>query len=210
MGLGIIGAGFGRTGTKSLKTAIDLLGLGPCYHMTEVKNNEGHRYRWNEIAFGAAPDWDALFEHYNAAVDWPAAHYWRELTETYPQAKVILTIRDPEDWFRSFSNTIQPVMNRDVLPDAPEDAHVHRQTIRKIILEDTFQGRDHDKTYAIGAFMQRAEEVAQTIPADKLLVYEITQGWEPLCDFLEVPIPAEPFPHKNTTEEFLSQDPRRR
>ena len=120
MALDIIGAGFGRTGTKSLKTAIDLLGLGPCYHMTEVKSNAGHRYRWNEIAFGAEPDWDALFAGYHAAVDWPAAHYWRELSEAYPEAKVILTLRDPEEWFHSFSNTIRPVMNRDPLPDAPE------------------------------------------------------------------------------------------
>ncbi|HUF37908.1 MAG TPA: sulfotransferase [Anaerolineales bacterium] len=207
MAIDVLGAGFGRTGTKSLKTALEIIGFGPCYHMTEVKENPGHREAWNAIAFGRAePDWDALFDGYRAAVDWPATHYWRELAAHCPQAKVILTIRDPEDWHRSYINTISHVVHQPVPPEAPEDAHLHRDTIRKIIVEDTFQGRDRDPVYAVGAYLARLEQVARTIDLDRLLVYDITTGWKPLCDFLGVPIPPEPFPHKNTTEEFLSQD----
>ena len=209
--LSVLGAGFGRTGTHSLKTALEIIGFGPCYHMTEVKNNPGHREAWNAIAFGAAePDWDDLFRDYRSAVDWPATHYWRELSEHYPDAKLILTIRDPEAWYESYSNTIRRTIHQPVPADAPEDAHLHRKTILKIIAEDTFQGRDHDPAFAIGAFMARLETVARTIPPERLLVYEITAGWKPLCDFLDVPVPAEPFPHKNTTDDFLSQDPQKK
>jgi hypothetical protein len=206
MGLDILGAGFGRTGTFSLKTALEMLGLGPCYHMTEVKENTGHRQAWHDIAFGTVePDWEAMFRDYRSAVDWPATHYWRQLSEHYSDARVILTMRDPEGWYRSYTKTIGPVIHSPVPADASEDLHLHRRTIRKIILEDTFRNRDHDPVYAIGAFMARAERVARTIDPDRLLVYEISWGWKPLCDFLGVPVPAEPFPHRNTTEEFLAQ-----
>jgi hypothetical protein len=205
MGINVLGAGFGRTGTKSLKTALDMLGFGPCYHMSEVKENPGHREIWNAIANGAEPDWDDLFRDYRSAVDWPVTHYWRELAAYYPDAKVILTIRDPEKWFASYTRTIGTVIHEPLPEDSPADILLHRQTILKLIAEDTFHGRDDDQAYAIGVFLARAEEVARTIPPERLLIYEITQGWLPLCRFLDVPIPLEPFPHTNTTEEFLAR-----
>ena len=102
-----------------------------------------------------------------------------------------------------------PPRTTKLAPEAPDDAHIHRRTIRKIILEDTFRNRDHDPAYAIGAFMARVESVARTIPPERLLIYEIAGGWKPLCDFLGVPIPLEPFPHRNSTEEFLAQESNR-
>lgn len=208
MSLQIIGAGFGRTGTMSLKHALETLGFGPCYHMVEVKKNEGHRYRWNEIAHGAMPDWDDLFRDYRAAIDWPATHYWDALARYYPDAKVILTVRDPEAWYRSFSETIRKVIRVPVPEDAPEEDHLHRDTIHKIITEQTFHGQSGTKEVAIRAFEERIKQVIEAIPKKRLLVYEITQGWGPLCEFLDVPVPDLEFPKKNTTEEFLAQDPR--
>ena len=208
MPLSVIGAGFGRTGTMSLKYALEILGLGPCYHMVEVGNNDGHRIRWNEIAFGKKPDWDFMFENYNAVVDWPARHYWQQLAAYYPEAKVILTVRDSEAWFRSFTDTIYSTIHRPLPADAPEENRRHRQTIHKIITEDTFHFKGDDKIHAINVFTENNEKVRKTIAPERLLIYEIAKGWEPLCAFLDVPIPAEPFPHKNSTEEYLSQDPR--
>ena len=209
MSLKIIGAGFGRTGTMSLKYALEMLGFGPCYHMVEVGNNEGHRVHWNEIAFGKKPDWDFLFEHYNAALDWPARHYWRELAAYYPDAKVILTVRDPETWYKSFHKTIHSTTYQPLPPEAPEENKRHRQTIHKLITEETFHYKGDDKIHAINVFTENIEKVRRFIAPERLLIYDIQQGWEPLCAFLGVAVPDEPFPHKNSTEEFLSQDPRR-
>ena len=210
MTLKVIGAGFGRTGTRSLKTALEILGFGPCYHMYEVGNNEGHKIRWNEIAFGKKPDWDSLFENYNATVDWPSAHYWQQLAAYYPEAKIILTVRDPEAWFRSFIDTIYTTIHTPLPADAPEENKIHRKTIHKIIAQDTFHHQGDDKIYAMNVFNENIEKARRTIAPERLLIYEITEGWEPLCKFLDVPIPAEPFPRTNSTEEFLSQDPKRK
>ncbi len=210
MSLKVIGAGFGRTGTKSLKTALDMLGFGPCYHMVEVGNNEGHRIRWNEIVFGKKPDWEALFEKYTSTVDWPSTHYWEPLAAYYPQAKIILTVRDPEAWFRSFTDTIYATTQQPLPADAPEENKLHRKTIHKIITQDTFHNRGNDKIHAINVFNENIEKARRTIAPERLLIYDIQEGWEPLCKFLGVPIPAEFFPRTNSTEEFLSQDSRRK
>jgi hypothetical protein len=210
MPLKVIGAGFGRTGTKSLKTALEILGVGPCYHMVEVGNNEGHRILWNEIAFGKKPDWDTLFENYQSGVDWPIRHYWQQLAAYYPEAKVILTVRDPEAWYKSFSDTIYSTIHDPLPADAPEENKRHRQTIHKMITEDTFHFKGDDKIHAINVFMENIEKVKRTIAPERILVYDITEGWEPLSAFLGVPIPDEPFPKTNSTQEFLSQDPRRK
>jgi hypothetical protein len=199
MGLSVIGAGFGRTGTLSLKAALERLGLGPCYHMLEVFKNPDHIAIWDRAAGGAAVDWDALFQGYRSAVDWPVCRFYRELAEHYPDAKVILTVRDPGKWFRSAWDTIFPV----ITSPAPDPiAQAQAVMARKIIAEQTFGGRLDDREHAIAVFHRHIEEVRKTIPPERLLAYELREGWEPLCRFLGRPVPDEPFPKVNTTEDF--------
>ena len=207
MPLKIIGAGFGRTGTNSLRLALNMLGAGPCYHMHEVKHNPGHHRRWHEIANGENPDWEALFGGYQAAVDWPSTHYWTQLLDQYPDSKVILTIRDPEEWFRSFSNTIHKAIHLDIPEDLEEDKKLHRLMVYKIIAEETFKGNSADKDFAIRVFQQRTADVKNYVRPDRLLVYDVREGWAPLCLFLGVPEPEVPFPKTNSTADFISSTP---
>ncbi len=209
MGLNIIGAGFGRTGTNSLRLALNAIGAGPCYHMNEVRHNPGHKIMWSDIAFGNTPDWDKLFENYQSAVDWPATHYWDQLISRYPDAKVILTVRDPDAWFKSFSNTIYKSIHLPVEDDIPTEDLLHRKMIYKIIAEDTFNGRAHERKAAIRVFNRRINEVQDAVHEDRLLIYRIKDGWEPLCKFLDVPVPDQPFPKTNTTADFIAQAPER-
>ncbi len=201
MALSIIGAGFGRTGTLSLRTALEQLGLGPCYHMSEVFERPEDIEVWNRVAAGDPVDWEALFVGYRSAVDWPVCAYYRQLAEHYPQAKVILTVRDPERWYRSAIETIFPVMTGSPIGN---DAVGHAQAAmaRKIILEQTFGERVNDREHVLAVYERHIEEVKRTIPPERLLVYQVAEGWEPLCRFLDRPVPAEPFPQVNTTEEF--------
>ena len=200
MTLELIGAGFGRTGTLSLKGAIERLGAGPCYHMLEVPRNPGHAERWHAAARGEPTDWDDLFAGYPATVDWPGCHFWRELVARYPEAKVLLSVRSAESWYQSVRATIYQALNR--VDEAPEPMRPHLAMGRRIVLENTFDGRFEDEKYAMAVFERHNEEVQAAVPADRLLVYAIGSGWKPLCDFLDVPVPDEEFPHVNTSESF--------
>jgi hypothetical protein len=199
MALKVVGAGFGRTGTLSLKNALEKLGFGPCYHMFEVIERPEHVEMWHRLAFGGSIDWDLLFRDYQSAVDWPAAHYWRELAAYYPNSKVLLSLRDPEAWYQSVTNTIyqglkMPIPERGS-PIRPKQAEM----TRKIVLQDTFGGRFEDKAYAIDVYNRHNEDVRRSVPPDRLLVFDPKQGWDPLCCFLGVATPQEPFPHLNDT-----------
>lgn len=198
MTLSVIGAGFGRTGTLSLKLALERLGLGPCYHMKEVFAHPDHVPAWEQAADGGTVDWDALFEGYRSAVDFPASSFYGELAAHYPAAKVILTVRDPDRWFASVDATILRPL-RQTLP-----AHLADwgRMARKTILERVFAGDASDRAHLVACYERHNAEVKRTIPAERLLVYEASQGWEPLCAFLAVPVPDEPFPLVNTTAEF--------
>lgn len=198
MTMQLIGAGFGRTGTLSLKQAIELIGAGPCYHMQEVARHQ-HAAQWHAAAKGEAQPWDEVFASFHATVDWPACTFWRELSAYYPSAKVLLSLRDPERWYESVNNTIYQAMTQ-----APSEGPMAEQLamVRCLILEKTFDGRFEDRAHAIGVFERHNEAVQQAIPADHLLVYEVGSGWEPLCSFLDRPIPSQDFPHVNSTEEF--------
>jgi sulfotransferase family protein len=196
----VIGAGFGRTGTMSLKVALEQLGCGPCYHMLEVFDKPRHVELWQAAAEGRPVDWGELFAGYNSAVDWPACSFYKQLMDVYPEAKVLLTVRDPERWYESVTNTIYP-SSREASP--PPDRRAHLHMIETLIWQGTFAGRFEDKQHAIAVFERHNEEVKRHVPAGRLLVYEVQEGWEPLCRFLDVPVPeATPFPRLNDTAAF--------
>lgn len=194
MALQIIGAGLGRTGTASTKLAIEQLGLGRCYHMGEVIANPSHMAYWIAAADGK-PEWGTLLAGYVATTDYPACTFWRELSEYFPEAKVMLTVRDAEKWFESVNETIMSQKMIEYVKDTPFGA-LNQRTIW-----DTVEGRMADRDYMIAHFERHAAEVKATIPADRLLVFDVKQGWEPLCAFLGVPVPKGPFPRVNSRNE---------
>lgn len=195
MSLKIIGAGLGRTGTLSLKLALEQLGFGPCYHMAEVFPHPERVQQWNDITAGKPVDWDAVFAGFQATVDWPACNYYRELMAKYPDAKVLLSVRpSAEKWFASTQATIFADRPPGVRPDF----------IPRIIGDKV--GPDwHDKDKVIAAYERHNDEVRAYVPKNKLLEFRPNDGWEPLCAWLGVPVPAAPYPSVNSTEEFQSR-----
>jgi hypothetical protein len=202
--LEVIGAGFGRTGTMSLKVALEELGFGLCYHMIEVFEYPEHVSLWEAAIRGEPLDWEKIFGSYQAAVDWPTAAFYKELMRVYPHAKVLLTIRDPEKWYESTMNTLYPTV------DTLEPSPIMRMAT-KLVWEQTFDGNFEDRRYAIEVFKRHNEEVKKHVPPERLLVYEVKEGWKPLGEFLGVEIPEEkPFPHLNDTEAFKEMMQQRR
>lgn len=195
MSLQVIGAGLGRTGTLSLKLALEQLGFTGCYHMVEVLMNPAHAAYWVDAADGR-PDWQRIFEGFAATVDYPGCRYWRELAAAYPDAKVVLTVRDPEKWFESTQATIFSPGNRDRW-QFPEFDDFFEKTVFS-----HFGEHIHDRDYMVAAFQQHNDEVKRAVPPERLLVFEVKEGWQPLCDFLGVPAPSGPFPHTNSREEM--------
>jgi hypothetical protein len=193
MPLKVIGAGLGRTGTVSLKLALEQLGVGRCYHMTELLAHPEHLPQWQR-AIDGQPDWSALFAGYGATVDYPACIYWRELADLYPQAKVILTERDPDEWFASTQATIFSAVLRERGAGSPI-AFV----LKKL---DALHGNLDDRAAMVDSFRRHSRAVIDGIARQRLLVYQVEQGWEPLCEFLGVPVPDTPFPRANTRAEF--------
>lgn len=199
MALEIIGPGFGRTGTSSLRTALEHLGFGPCHHMFEVRDNPEQLPGWQAAAAGGTVDFDALFAGYRAQVDWPGARYWEELSGFYPSAKVILTVRDPEEWFNSISATIVPFL---AAPhDIPYVAEL-AEMAKRLINEQVFDGRMGHRDHAIRVFNAHVARVKETIPKKRLLVYDVSEGWDPLCTFLDREVPTVTFPHLNSSRQF--------
>ena len=219
MSLKVIGAGFGRTGTLSLKLALEELGLGPCYHMIEVNAHREHDALWLALARGEASDWRPMLQGYASTVDWPTTYVWKELAAENPQAKIILTLRDPDAWYASAAATIFARMiefetlRAEALRSDPaaidEARRRHMEMINTLIVENTFGG-SLDKDNAIAVFNAHNEEVRRSVPREKLLVYESGDGWEPLCAFLDMPVPSAPYPKVNTTEDFASHFPGKR
>lgn len=198
--LSVIGAGFGRTGTRSLKLALEQLGYGPCYHMDEVFAHPEHIPLWHGAARGRTPNWGSLLGPYRAAVDWPVASFWRHLADTYPGARVVLTVRDAESWYESARETIYPAIRRPM----SEDPVIieHQRMAQELILERTFGGRFEDRGHAIGVYERHNGAVRASLPGERLLVYRVGEGWGPLCEFLDVGVPTTPFPKANVREEF--------
>ena len=196
MPLDVIGAGLGRTGTTSLKLALERLGFSRCHHMTELFAYPETGALWEAAAEGKPVDWEILLAGYRATTDWPACHFYRELARFYPNAKVILTVRDAESWFRSTQSTIFRPEHIVKLEKRPNGGF-----LKKGIMP-TFDGRLNDREHAIAVYERHNAEVRRTIAPQRLLTYDVAQGWGPLCRFLGMPVPPEPFPHANTTGEF--------
>ena len=219
--LKVIGAGFGRTGTLSLREALVRLGFGPCDHMLENFEHPERFALWREALErkqrGEPIDWRPLLSGYRAVVDWPGAYFWRELIAAHPDARVILTVRDPERWYASSLATIfglraraeESLLARAAMRLLGIVMPAMRQgfeTVDAIIWEGTFGGRFADREHALGVFAGHARDVEATVPAERLLVFDVKQGWEPLCAFLGVPVPErEPFPHVNDAESFRTR-----
>jgi len=199
MTMQVIGTGVGRTGTYSLKLAINQLGLGPCHHMEEVLLNMPAQVPlWREAVSGKA-DWPKIYEGYRSAVDWPTACFFRDLVRAFPDARFVHTQRDPERWADSFGATIfKLIAERD---QAPPEMRDWLEMGHDVIAQTGFP-MGLDRQGLIEAFIAHNEAVREAIPPSRLLVYEVKQGWQPLCDFLGAPVPDEPFPRTNHREEF--------
>jgi hypothetical protein len=197
MTMHVIGAGLGRTGTMSLKFAIEQLGLGPCFHMIEMMKVPERIAVWDRAGKGEKVDWDALLSGFNSTVDWPSATFYRELAEHYPKAKVVLTVRDADKWFDSTQATIFKAMDALTADVNNPMGSMVRGCIMKM-----FDYKMHDRAHCISVYNKHNDEVRKAIPASRLLEFNVGQGWKPLCDFLGVPAPAAPFPSVNSTEEF--------
>jgi len=199
MTLKIIGAGVGRTGTYSLKSAITRLDLGPCHHMEEVLHHMPVQLPLWQTAVKGSPDWAAIFDGYQSAVDWPTAGFFGELSKAYPDAKFILTVRSPESWAASFSETIYALLA------GKDQAPPHMQpwlAMASAVIDKTGFPAGMSPAALATAFTAHNEAVKAAIPGDNLLVYEVKQGWEPLCAFLGKPVPSEVFPKTNNRVEF--------
>ena len=196
MPLKIVGSGLGRTGTKSMQTALNMLGVGPCHHMIEVMQLPESVPLWIEAGAGR-PDWDAIFKDYNSMVDYPGAAYWRELAAYYPDAKVLHTQRDPDKWFESTQATIF-APGGGVNSPGPMATFFNSFT-------GPFREHIHDRAFMTDYFRRHNETVKATIPAERLLIYEVGEGWERLCKFLGVPVPTEPYPSENSRENFIGR-----
>jgi hypothetical protein len=195
MELRVIGAGLGRTGTMSMKLALEQLGVGRCYHMAELIADFSRLPLWLRAADGA-PDWEAVFAGFTATVDYPGCTYWRELAAFYPDAKVLLTVRDPDDWFDSTQATIFSPPMRARIAASPMEGF-----FQKAVLRD-FGNRIDDRAFMTEAFERHNAAVRSAVPPERLLVYEVGEGWQRLCQFLGVPVPTAPFPRVNSREEM--------
>jgi hypothetical protein len=205
MPLKVIGAGFGRTGTSSLKLALEKLGFGKCYHMTELRANPQALDLWMEVLNGRA-DWEAIFRGYQSAVDWPACSFYKEHMAAYPDAKVVLTVRNPESWYRSVNETIYPISNLIApkwLPWLPARLRKLHRLIFTTIWDGPLRGEFEDQKAAIDVFNEHIETVKREVPAERLLIFDVRDGWLPLCEFLGIDaVPDEPFPRVNEAAEI--------
>jgi len=209
-GLQVIGVGMHRTGSMSVKAALERLGFGPCYHGLEALRRSTDGDHWM-AAFdaGGAVDWSMIFKGYRATLDWPTIHFWEQLAAAYPDAKILLTDRDPETWWNSHVDMfgVAAEFEQEITDEqrrwAEESGHERMRTALATALLATFDGQVFDKAHCLRVFEQHHERVRRTVPAERLLVYRVQEGWEPLCRFLGVDVPDEPFPRVNVGGNLL-------
>jgi hypothetical protein len=198
----VIGAGFGRTGTLSLKIALEQLGFGPCLHMLPVLGDPERAALFSRAAEGDRESLDKALEGHRSTVDWPGTSFWRELTARHPAAKVVLTVRDPQRWYDSAHDTIFQAAENARRNGVQSPQHT---MLRTLVWDGAFGGRFADREHTVRVFTEHNAAVRREVPAGRLLEFEIAQGWPPLCAFLGVPVPDAPFPHANDTETFNSE-----
>lgn len=194
----VSGSEFGRTGTLSLKSALEMLGFKHCYHMMEVMRHPSHVKVWLAAADGEPVDWESLFAGFEAAADFPSSVYYKEMMQAFPEAKVLHSVRDPQRWYES---TLETIYQADKLPAwamrwLPFVGPMSRM-INKAIWDGLFSGKFKERDFAIKFFDEYTQDVIRSVPAERLLIFDVKQGWEPLCEFLDVPVPDVPFPHLN-------------
>jgi Sulfotransferase domain len=198
MALQVVGAGLGRTGTLSLKVALERLLGAPCYHMFEIVANPDRVMPWRDAIDGRPVDWDEVMEGYAASVDWPAAAFWRELSGAYPEAIVLLSTRsDSEKWWNSAHATI---FSDRAVPDDP--AQAQRFEFARALLGTRFTANWTDAREAKRAYERHNATVRESVPPGRLVDWQPGDGWKPICAALDLPVPDEPFPHVNTTKDF--------
>jgi len=196
MALKVVGAGVGRTGTHSLKIALEQLLGGPCHHMVEVLADPTQTAGWIDAIEGRPVDWSTMPPGYVSLVDWPGCSFWPELSSANPDALVLLSVRDPESWYRSASNTIFKAFEA-----GPPEMEPWMNAVR-VLLRDRFSDSVDDPGAMMDAFERHNSAVRRAIPASRLLEWTPGDGWEPICDRLGLDVPADPFPKVNTTDEF--------
>jgi hypothetical protein len=196
MELAVVGAGVGRTGTHSLKLALEQLLNGPCHHMVEILGDPSQVPAWIDAIEGRPVDWSAMLTNYRSIVDWPGGAFWPELSAANPDALVLLSVRDPDGWYRSASNTIFLTFD-----NMPPEVAPWMEAVRTL-LHDRFSDRFDDPTAMMDAFVRHNDTVRAEVPAGRLLEWTLGDGWEPICERLGLPVPDQPFPITNTTDEF--------
>ncbi|MGP4111953.1 sulfotransferase family protein [Streptomyces sp. 4N509B] len=202
--LDVLGVGAGRTGTMSLKNALEMLGFTPCHHMLHMLEHPEDIPLWDRVASGEEVDWQEVYAGYRASVDWPGARYWREITAAFPEARVILTLRDPDSWYESCLGSIYPAAMSPAPPGAAPQFEALRKVAVKTVWDGVFDGRFSDREHALRVYREHNEAVVREVASDRLLVFEVKQGWEPLCSFLGVPVPDAPFPRSNDRAQFAT------
>ena len=193
MSVSVIGAGFGRTGTESMKQALEILGLGPCHHMLQVLQIPDQMGIWRGITTGSEPNWGYAFAGFGSTVDCPSAAYWRETAAHFLDAKVLLTVRDAEKSYDSINNTIFEIIRMN------DDA---ASLAISLIRDRVFGGDIEDCDHVIAIYEKNVADVMEAFAPDRLLAYELGSGWEPLCNFLDLPLPVEALLRVNSTTEF--------
>ncbi len=219
MSLKIIGAGLPRTGTNTLKQSLEMLGLKHVYHMKELLVNPDKLHYWKTLDDTGDTDWDALYQGYDGTVDFPGYAWYKEHMKRYPDAKVILTVRDFESWYKSVDNTVfragpqTPGQKIKMLTKLLFSARARKvvkviKWFKKVFFAERLQGKFEDKAFAKKFWEDHIAGVKKHVPKEKLLVYDVRDGWPPLCKFLGVPEPAEPLPHLNKKENFKKMLPK--
>ena len=209
----VIGAGLPRTGTLTQKLALEQLGLGPCYHWVNLIADLDQVELWHRALDGDVI-WDQIFEGHDCTVDWPGGYFYRELAEAYPEAKVLLSVRDPQAWEHSYRDTIwtmchgQSLMR--LLSDARREIDPRWRRYLELVDRMLWSGaapfaQGHSPQQLIAGMTRHNEQVLQTIAPERLLVWEVAEGWGPLCEFLEVDVPSDPLPHANDRETFVGR-----